>query len=338
MIIKASSGRQIEALVADLAGSDLVKREAAMARLIVLGDRSIERLMRLVSSDAPPPARRAALRALEAIGNPRAVGAVIAAIADADPDIAAAAVAAARAFLTSERGALVVDRLMSAVVDTVRDPRVRLAALAALETLGPSTLKPLRNTLRNDPDPALRAAAAASTARAAPPERDAARELARAAAGDLADDPAAIRDAVSLAGAQAALPLLHRLVERLREREAAEPSGPRRVEWARARASVHLALAQRHSRLALYDLRESLESADAPLPVEFLASLTIAGDRSCLEPIAAAYTRVRDTWWRRHLAEAFRAIVARERITRRHAVVKRIEKRWKGALGEVWAP
>ena len=107
----------------------------------------------------------------------------------------------------------------------------------------------------------------------------------------------------------------------------------------RARAAAHVALANRGSRLAVYDLRESLESADAPLPVEFLAALSSVGDRSCLEPIAAAYTRARDgqEWWRAHLADSFRAIVARERITRRNAVIKKIEKRWKETAEELLA-
>ena len=46
--------------------------------------------------------------------------------------------------------------------------------------------------------------------------------------------------------------------------------------------------AQRDSRLAVYDLRETIESASAPVAVEFLQALTLVGDISCLEPIAAA--------------------------------------------------
>ena len=100
------------------------------------------------------------------------------------------------------------------------------------------------------------------------------------------------------------------------------------------RAAVHVTLAQRHSRIALYDLRETLDAADAPLPVEFLAALSLTGDASCLEAIAGAYARSpgsgrsqRD-WWRQHLLDAFRTIVAREGITRRHAVMKKIAKHW----------
>ena len=111
----------------------------------------------------------------------------------------------------------------------------------------------------------------------------------------------------------------------------------RRAEWTRVRGRAHVALANRGSRIALYDLRESIEAAASPLPVEFLAALSTAGDASCLEAIAAAYVRAtaavlanqeQGGWWRDHLAEAFSLIVRREGLTRRHAQVKKIEKRW----------
>ena len=70
-----------------------------------------------------------------------------------------------------------------------------------------------------------------------------------------------------------ALALVHRIIERVREREASEPAG-RRPEWLRARAAAHVVLANRRSRLALYDLRESLKATAAPLPVEFLTALS----------------------------------------------------------------
>jgi hypothetical protein len=91
----------------------------------------------------------------------------------------------------------------------------------------------------------------------------------------------------------------------------------------------------------LYDLRESIESASIMLPVEFLAAVSTIGDTSCLEGLAAAYTRsmrsgrARRDWWRQHLAAAFRAIVRRERVTRRQAIIKKIQKRWPDALVEL---
>jgi hypothetical protein len=122
------------------------------------------------------------------------------------------------------------------------------------------------------------------------------------------------------------LPHLLKIVERVRERERSESAG--RGAWAATRAAAHVALAQRGSRIAIYDLRESLETANAPLPVEFLTALSLAGDASCLEAIAGAHARARDAWWRHHLADAFRTIAAREKLTRRHAVMKRIAKKW----------
>jgi hypothetical protein len=65
--------------------------------------------------------------------------------------------------------------------------------------------------------------------------------------------------------------------------------------------------------------------------------LSLVGDASCLEAIAGAHARARDTWWRDHLADAFRTIAAREKITRRHAVIKKIERKWKDGLEELWA-
>ena len=70
MVIKASSAKQIDALVADLASSRAITREAATARLTVFGGRAVDRLMAFARSDAPPAARAAALRTFEAIGDP----------------------------------------------------------------------------------------------------------------------------------------------------------------------------------------------------------------------------------------------------------------------------
>jgi len=75
-------------------------------------------------------------------------------------------------------------------------------------------------------------------------------------------------------------------------------------------------------------LREWLDAARQPLPVESLVALSLIGDASCLEPIAKAYARSHDASWRQHLADMFRTIIARERITKRKAVMKQIEKKW----------
>src|SRR5581483_11480354 len=109
---------------------------------------------------------------------------------------------------------------------------------------------------------------------------------------------------VAAAAAEAPLAVLLRIVERVRDREASEPAA-RRAAWTTLRATTHLALARRGSRLAVYDLRESLEIAKDPLPVDALAALSLIGDASCLEAIASAHARSKDDWWRGHLRAAF---------------------------------
>jgi hypothetical protein len=138
------------------------------------------------------------------------------------------------------------------------------------------------------------------------------------------------------------LPLLQQLVERVRFREGAE-SGHLRAEWTALRGAAHKALADRGSRVALYDLKESFESAREPLPVDFLGAAAAIGDTSCLEPVAAAYERAMeaglkvDDWWRQRLTDVFRAIAAREQITRRTTVGKRISSRFRPVTEFLWA-
>lgn len=343
MPIKASSARQIETLITDLGSDRTATREAAVARLTLFGARAVDRLLLLLDSDASAITRAAALRTLEAIADPRALDRVLDAIDAADAAVACAAASAARVFLRGPRGNVAVDRLTTAAMDTARNEDVRIAALGALGDLEQSTLAPLLAALQRDPSDAMKAATRLSAA------VDPAEVVTRAADRGLPPDPQELGEAVARAGTAVALPLLLRVIERVREREASEPAA-RRAEWTRVRGRVHVALAARGSRIALYDLRESLESmsaASAPLPVEFLAALSTAGDVSCLEAVAAAYARAMpsaaptgpkgDEWWRDHLADAFKTIVKREGLTRRHAVVKKIQKRWGSALEYLWA-
>jgi hypothetical protein len=329
VVIKASSHTQIDALIRDLASSREVTRDAAVARLTVIGARAIERLARLAGDAAAGPStRQAALRALEAIGDPRALDAGLATADDPDEGVAAAGIAVARALLQTRRSADVVDHLTTLALDRARPRATRSAAIRALGDLRTSTVAPLLETLSRDPDAAVAALAAGLKASSGPWEVESA----------LPDDPAPVRRALSqLSGARPAVPLatLHALVQRLREREASEPAS-RRAEWTAARGAAHAALAARGSRIALYDLREALHAATEPLPVEFLTALADIGDETCLEGIASAYARARskrgNDLWRNTLADAFRAIVGREKITRRNAVMKKIEKRWPQAL------
>jgi hypothetical protein len=341
--IRVSSTPQIDKLLCDLASTSAVAREAAAARLTVIGPRAVGRLIAAAtadgtSSDAAKAA--AAWRTLEAIGDVRALEPALQTIrTPARPAaVTVAAIGAARTFLKGSHGHAVVEALTIAALDRTRPDAVRVAALQALNDLERATLAPLLRSLAADPSLAVRDHAATKqktrrrlgTPRAVAPEADYERILNEAADGRLGDDPAAIRVAIHNAGATIALPTLQRVVERIREREGAEPT--RAAEWQLARAAAHQALADRGSRLALYDLRESLDRAAGRLAVEFLAPLNAIGDASCLEAIAAAHAAAIDAWWRQQLTRTFFLIVERERLTQRHAVLKRIGRRWP-ALG-----
>jgi len=315
--IKVSSSKQIDALVAGLGSSSAVAREAAIARLTVIGARAVERLLFAASNDAASlDARAAAWRALEAIADVRALDPALDAIASpaTSAAVAAAAAGAAHAFIKGPRGAAVVDRLTAAALDRTRPEGVRVAALRALRSLDRRTLAPLLKSLASDPSAAIRAEAASGA-----PHTDAGRHaIEHAAEHGLPDQAATLRTAIAKHGGAIPPPSLLRIVERVREREGAEPPA-RRDEWRLVRAAAHQALADGGSRIALYDLRESLESSKGALPVEFFAPLMQIGDATCLEAIAAAHAKAADTWMREHLSRAFYAIVERERVTKARA-------------------
>ena len=187
-----------------------------------------------------------------------------------------------------------VDRLTEVALNRTRSEPIRLAAIGALSALESSTLQPLREALKDDASENIRGLAQRTRSLAVEPG-DFESCLRQAVERRLPDDPVALRHAIARASETLSLPLLHQLVERIREREAGETSAVR-AEWMTARAAAHFALASRGSRLGLYDIRETLETATEPLPVEFLNALTVVGDVSCLEPIAAAFDRGGGRW------------------------------------------
>jgi HEAT repeat protein len=339
VVIKVSSSRQIDALIADLSSAREVTREAAVARLSVIGQRAVSRLGTVAADPrAAAPARVAALRALGAIADLRALPPVYAGLRDADDSVVMAAVAVARTQITGEHGAAIVDNLTRLALDRTRSEPVRAAAVRALRDLEPATIAPLMRTLQTDGNEFIRALAGGGVA----PRRGvggAERALAEAADSTLPADPAVVRRAVADAGSRAPLTTLQRLIDRIREREQKEEASAAAV-WQSVRGAVHAALAARGSRIALYDLRESFEGAQDALPDEFVSAARAIGDAACLEALAAASAHTRtagraDGAWQRQLAGAFAAVMQREGITRRHAVMKRIQKRWPEAAARL---
>jgi HEAT repeat protein len=346
--ITRSSSHEVAALLTDLQSGTDAARETAVARLSVIGTRAVAGLLRLLGTSATPAARVGALAALEAIGDPRAADAALECLDADEPAVREAAAGLLRALLDSTKGAAVLDRLAALAVDRERPDRVRLAALDALRQVPGRELGLIASRLRDDPSLAVRATVAGHADRAVVPPAE---SLEQAAAGTLPEQADALRQWLDAAGADAPLPTLHSLIQRVRDRERETADPGRRREWTTARAAAHQVLAARGSTVALYDLRESIEGG-VQAPVEMLAALGAIGDRSCLETVAAAYARAAGEpgdaapasdrgaadWWRSHLATVFRTIAAREKLTERHAVVKRIRARWPDAAVSLLGP
>jgi hypothetical protein len=247
-------------------------------------------------------------------------------------------VSVAGAHLDGEDGARALDALSRLALDRAASDQTRLQAISLIERSLPSVTAPLRKPLSRDPSPAVRQWAASGAAGPVPAldPRDA---LEAVAAGEAAD-PVVVRALVPDGAADLPLPTLHRLIEQARDREGRQAAEADRLEWRRLRGAVHFALAIRGSRVAAYDLRETLAGAATVLPADFIAAAGLIGDGACLDAIAEALARVpaaidsRDTQWREDLVRAGRAIVQRERLTRRHAVIRKIARTWP-AVAEV---
>jgi hypothetical protein len=334
VVIQHSSSAQTTRLVQDLLGEDAVRREAAIARLAIAGERAVDRLLSVLPQTSPA-GQVAVLRALELIASPRALPAAVLLLQDPDDAVAAAAAGALRPYVRSAEESLAtkaLEVLTALALDTHRGDAPRLAALDALGALGETaagesgrdTLHPIRDRLRQDPSARVRRMAGWSEAK---PAENAAARLEAAAKSDLPDesDGDVVRGWLADAGGTVALSVLHDLVLALKDRERASAADAvARLRWMTARAAAHQALADRKSRLAVFDLRETFDTANARLPVGFFAAVTAVGDTSCLESLAAAWGQVNDPWSREHLMLAFREIATREHLTRRHAAIRRV--------------
>jgi HEAT repeat protein len=299
--MRRSSG-DIDRLIADLQTSDSIRRDAAVARLRILGGRAFPRLLELVTTHESATVRALALEALEGLDDVRAVEVAFDALRDGDVNVVIAALGVLRGWVAEETGTRLLDAITALVVDRSRDARVRVAALGALSELPEHLVKPIRD-------------------QAPPPE----------SAGPSLDDPVAVREWIQAYGADATLSTLHELVTRTRERERAESSSRLREEWLQARGRAHEALAKRNSLVALYDLREAFEGATSALPHSFLSTAAAIGDASCLEPLARSWAAAgRNLDWKHQLSTTAATIMRREKLTGRGAAVKKLRANFPG--------
>jgi hypothetical protein len=288
---------EVARLLEQLTGHDPVRRDAAVARLRVLGARAVPVLLAFVTSGAAAAARAAALAALEGSEDVRAVGVARQALAGGDAGLALAAVGVLRGWLAHEQGTDALEALTVAALDRERDGAVRLAAMDALSDLPPHLVAPIR-------------ASGALPAAERPPS-----------------DPGGTLEWLAVHGQTASLSTVHDVLSSARESE--RTSGSRRDEWRRVRGAAHLALARRGSRLALYDLRDAFGADTAPLPLDYLTAIATVGDDTCLEPLARAWAAASgEPWWQARLSEAAGDVVARGGLTGRHASLKRLGTKW----------
>ena len=339
-----SSGRSTALLDELLDGDDAVGVEAAIARLAITGRPALRQVLQRLrtASDAHVPRL---LRVLERIGDPSALPVVRPLAGHATAEVAVAAVDVLGALLEARDAAVsssALDILTATLLDRDRPDPVRLRALDAIinapdqsAAYDADIVEPLRAQLRQDPSAAVRLAAEGGLSDAAPADAPAAVDLERVATGALPADVDSLRTAIVTQGSAAPLTTLHRVIERVRahERElAAEAVEP----WRVVRATAHLALAARGSRLAVYDLRETLEALGPHTPVGMLSALQQVGDASVLDAVADAYGASEDAWFRGQIATVFRAVVEREKITKRHAAARKLAARAPESFAALW--
>ena len=319
----------IARLIDELVSGDSHRRDLASARLAVIGSRATTALLAVATDAARDVAvRTTALETLQAIGDSRA--AALAHTLAVDPGDDGLAVAAIDLLGQIARGSdtratRAFDRLASIVVASDAPTTRRLASLTALEGQPETLLKPLYEALARDP-------ASKVVARVTRRQAGAVEPLETLVARGMPGDPDVAGAVVRDDGEKAPLTTLKKAVEVIRVRERTA-SPDEQARWAVVRGAVHQLLASRNSRLALYDLRETLEQSKGPLPVGFLSAAAVIGDTACLTPLADAWvhTPADDRWWREHLADAFRSIVTREGLTRRAPALQKILAKWPAA-------
>ncbi len=78
MAIRASASLEVRRLIGDLEGDDPVRRDAAIARLAVIGTRAVRQILEHLAAASVAATKAPLLLALESITDPRAVEPVLA--------------------------------------------------------------------------------------------------------------------------------------------------------------------------------------------------------------------------------------------------------------------
>jgi hypothetical protein len=326
MAIRRSLAAEVAQWVAQLSSPRAVDRESAVARLTVIGVRATDSLADLVADrQASDAARSGALAALSAMDSPHTFDVARRVLLDEPTDaVAREALEIVRRMSlgTGARAPVAFEQLTELALDRSARASVRVSAMGALQSHPRALIGPIIEILKDDPSPDVAGAAALALDSLSSFTIDAALTLTPRAASEaiarlaLESSPAALVRAIEVA--------------RANERGCPDASG----EWLLVLGQLHQALAARHSRLGLYDLRERFERAIEPLPLGFVKAAADVGDRSCLDSLAKAWQAITEAehhWWRTQVSHAFRTIAIRERIGPHSAAAKRIAARWPAA-------
>jgi HEAT repeat protein len=372
--ILPSAGRRIQELLRPLESPAAAERESAVARLTLLGPRTIPHLEDFLGR-AGPTGRLAAVDVLERLGEARGLGSLLLLTRDRDEAVARRAIEVAAAFpepraaealraaLTSgspllrraavaalgrlHRVGLVeaVEPLLGVLLDQRGEEDLRLAALEALSSLEGRTLLPALQALTADASPAVVRAARgvmsrrSGTKSAAPREPSAPQEAALPAL--LTRLEAAHTSSAEVATIVEALvtqrsPALLPLLGRRLEALSARAGDRGDEAAARSKARVHLALGALGSRIALHDLREMLKARPLYAALDLFAAVDLVGDASLVPALAALAAE------EPRLAEAttvaFRSVARREKLRRTSRVVKALPPTHREALERLWPP
>jgi hypothetical protein len=358
-IVPSRSGR-IQELLGRLASGGPAERDSAVAGLTLLGTRVIEPL-RAILPTASRAARLAALEVLDRIEDHAALAPLLDLVGDEDEPVARramevaggrpdpraaralAGVLAGAAPASRRRGAVLalvrlqaaglveaLDPLAARLLDEGEDAGLRVAILDALQAQEPplaaATLRPLLKRLAASADPQL--AARARSIKDAPVSVDRlVDEL--VAPGRSAEAVARTTAALVLRGAPA-IPALQRALERL------GPPGRNGGDASslRARAAIHEALATLDSRVALYDLRETIATRPRAVMPALLRAAGRVGDGSLVPLLARVVAE--ETAWLEACAAALAAIVAREKLRKTSAACRAVRPDDRSAFLLLW--
>ncbi len=333
---------EAERLAGMLGRGTAAERASAVARLRLLGRRAIDPVLAALARGEE--ARLDTLEVLAGLEEPRAVEAALGLVSDPSPQVAARAVELAR----ERPGAAAVSALSQAARSA--PPALRAAAVRSLAALFGGgcveALDPLVGVaLAPGSDEPSRAAALAAVrtlpkaeaeailARVpggAPLRGEISPNLERLHAGLSSADPGPhlrrLAEEAARIGSPTSIPALHSVLSRL------GPAGAG-GSAAEARAHVHLALAALDSRVALYDLRESLEARPASAPATLLRAAAIVGDAS-LVPALSRIAR-EDPGLRGAAALALAGVRGREGL-RRDRARARVAERDREAFEDLW--